>query len=50
MELYLYSPNINSKMSSLSVKQATEVKVRGKVVPVFLTEHHAMEEYWGVKV
>jgi hypothetical protein len=23
------------------------VKVKGKVVPVFLTEHHAMKAYWG---
>jgi hypothetical protein len=27
------------------------VKVKGKVVPVlYLTEHHAMEAYWGVEV
>jgi hypothetical protein len=26
------------------------VKVKGKVVPVFLTEHHAMKTYWGVEV
>jgi hypothetical protein len=25
--------------------------IKGKVVPVFfLTEHHAMEAYWGVEV
>jgi hypothetical protein len=23
------------------------VSVEGKVVPVFLTEHHAMKAYWG---
>jgi hypothetical protein len=23
---------------------------KGKVVPVLLTEHHAMEAYWGVEV
>jgi len=25
-------------------------KGKGKVVPVFLTEHHAMTAYWGVEV
>jgi hypothetical protein len=24
-----------------------KVKVKGKVVPVLLTEHHAMKTYWG---
>jgi hypothetical protein len=23
---------------------------KGKVVPVLLTEHHAMKAYWGVEV
>jgi hypothetical protein len=25
-------------------------KGKGKVIPVLLTEHHAMKVYWGVKV
>jgi hypothetical protein len=25
-------------------------KGKGKVVPVLLTEHHAMKAYWGVEV
>jgi len=24
--------------------------VKGKVVPVLLTKHHAMKAYWGVEV
>jgi hypothetical protein len=27
-----------------------EGKVKGKVVPVFLTEHHSMKAYWGLEV
>jgi hypothetical protein len=26
------------------------VKVKGKVVSVLLTEHHAVKAYWGVEV
>jgi hypothetical protein len=26
------------------------VKLKGKVVPVLLTEHHTMKMYWGVEV
>jgi len=28
----------------------TTEKVKGKVVPVLLTEHYAIEAYWGVEV
>jgi hypothetical protein len=27
-----------------------KVKVKGKVVPVLLTEYRAMKAYWGVEV
>jgi hypothetical protein len=31
-------------------RQTVKVKVKGKVVPVLLTEHHSMKAYWGVEV
>jgi hypothetical protein len=33
-------------MTEVKVK----VKVKGKVVLLFLTEHHAMKAYWGVEI
>jgi hypothetical protein len=29
------------------IRLYNEVKVKGKFVPVLLTEHHAMKAYWG---
>jgi len=37
--LYHYCP-------SHSAKTPETVKVKGKIVPVLLTEHHAMKAYW----
>jgi hypothetical protein len=32
------------------IKERFGVKGKGKVVPVLLTEHHAMNAYWGAEV
>jgi hypothetical protein len=29
------------------MRRKGKVKVKGKVIPVLLTKHHAMKAYWG---
>jgi hypothetical protein len=38
------------KFHDLSIISLFSVKDTGEVIPVFLTEHHAMKAYWGVEV
>jgi hypothetical protein len=32
---------------SLGENRKLKIKVKGKVIPVLLTKHHAMKSYWG---
>jgi hypothetical protein len=44
----IYSPQHPVLEHPQSMFSLSEVKVKGKVVPVvFLTQHHAMKAYWG---
>jgi hypothetical protein len=47
---YAFMARCSVKKGQLYLYLLAKYKGKGKVVPVLLTEHHAMKAYWGVEI